>query len=119
MKDYAVILKFDDVSSKKIEDLTKKINDIVGMNYTIPPHITLGVFRTDNIEAYDEIFKKFSEELKRTEVIFSSIGQFSPKVLYIAPLITEDLLDNHKIVNEMITYFNLIEIPGNYSHYQT
>ena len=70
MKDYAVILKFDDVSSKKIEDLTKKINDIVGMNYTIPPHITLGVFRTDNIEAYDEIFKKFSEELKRTEVIF-------------------------------------------------
>lgn len=119
MKNYAVILKFDKRSENQIQKLIHKLNKELGVDYLIPPHITLGVFQTDDLDKYVDKFNIYSRKLRTGEVIFASLGQFVPKVIYLAPLMNEVLLYNHSVISEMLE--DLVgqdELISNYAHYQ-
>lgn len=118
MKNYAVILKFDKKSEAKIQKLINKINEKRQTLFSIPPHITLGVFQTDKLNEYTNHFFDYANELINGEVTFSSIGQFVPKVLYLAPVMNDVLLHNHEVISQMIYSSNSSSnIPKNANYY--
>lgn len=118
MKIYAIILKFDKKSENQIRKIINKINRKLGTDYSIPPHVTLGVFQTNDFSKYSSDFDDYASELINGEVTFASIGQFIPKVLYLAPIMNEVLLQNHDVVSRMIYKSNITdENPKNYEYY--
>lgn len=118
MKNYAIILKFDKKSENQIQKLINKINEKLSTNYSTPPHITLGVFQTDDLSRYASNFDDYAKELINGQVTFASIGQFVPKVIYLAPIMNEVLLHNHDVVRKMIYSSDLTdENPQNHEYY--
>ena len=95
--EYAVVLYFDQASENKLLDLMKKLVD-GGMNdymikNKIPPHITLTVFRKEDDLGIKQIVQEFATRLYRQEVFFSSIGVFNPRVIFLASVMNEFLLN--------------------------
>ncbi|VEU82132.1 2'-5' RNA ligase family protein [Acholeplasma hippikon] len=118
MKDYAIIVRFDETSEYIIQSFIEEINLKLNTNFNIPPHITLGVFKTDNLTLFMKDYDRFVSELVKGEVTFSSLGTFVPKVLFLAPVINEVLLKNHGVIHRFLENANKDLIyPSNYLYY--
>ncbi len=99
--DFAVVMYFD----KKTEEIiTRHINELVDSgvnNYVIeegvPPHITLGIWNSEDAGVAMEKLSILSNNNKKIKVRFSSIGIFKKEkyILFLAPVINEDLLQIH------------------------
>ncbi|WP_264230128.1 DUF4288 domain-containing protein [Acholeplasma laidlawii] len=68
---------------------------------------------------YTSDFDDYASELINGKVNFASIGQFGTKVLYLAPIMNDILLQNHDVVSRMIDNASITdEAPQNYDYYQ-
>lgn len=117
---YAAVLYFDDKTERYVQNLINHLCD-KGMNTymldnKIPPHVTISLFDKYNTDGLENIIMRFSETLNSFEICFASIGAFYPPVIFLAPVITQQLLDvNIRIINslkEVATDFNDYYKPG-------
>ena len=96
---YAIELVFDDESQKVINELRTKLNDngvhdeAVKLN-----HVSIGDYKTDNIEELKKRVTEFSKTLKPFQLSLVSVGTFMTKenVIFLEPVMTDELIDIHK-----------------------
>jgi 2'-5' RNA ligase len=117
--DYAVVLFFDKNTEDKINELIKKIAQNNGNNYMlenkIPPHLTISLFEYDNqINSIIELLDKNISCVNIQNMYFVSIGIFNPNVLFLSPVIDNDLLELNKYMNKLLEENNVNKIDQNY-----
>ena len=96
---YAIELVFDEESQKKIDNLRSTLvkngvhDEAVKLN-----HISIGDYKTDDLETLKEKVFEFSKMIKPFELTLSSVGTFMTKenVIFLEPIMTEELLNVHK-----------------------
>ena len=100
----AIQLVFDEKSQIKVNEIRKLLLENGISDNAVPiNHISLADIEIDNeqLSLINSILKKFSEENSPIKLILASAGSFmtSENVLFLCPIITEDLLDyNNKVV---------------------
>ena len=102
---YAIELVFDDESQKVIDNLRIELSkngvhdEAVKLN-----HISIGDYKTDNIEGLKEKIIDFSKTIKPFEISLVSVGTFMTKenVIFLEPVMTRELMEIHrKFINFM------------------
>lgn len=94
---YLISIYFDQESEKRISSYMETISEVTGncsmTEGKVPPHITISSFDTKKEEVAREVFLKAKDQFKGGEVFFASVGAFLPHVLYLAPVLNQDLMD--------------------------
>ena len=106
---YAIELIFDDNSQKEINELRKKLiengvhDEAVKLN-----HVSIGDYKTDNIEVLKNRVTEFSKTIKPFDLSLVSVGTFMTKenVIFLEPIITDELIDVHKRFIEYMKDFD-------------
>lgn len=92
---YLISLYFDHVTNKKVQSLVKQVASVTGNTFmldnNIPPHITLLAFDIQDEQRAIRLFEKSVQDLKNGELLFTSVGVFKKRVLYIEPVLNEYL----------------------------
>ena len=111
---YAIELVFDDESQKIIDNLRLELSkngvhdEAVRLN-----HISIGDYKTDNIEELKKKVTEFSKTIKPFELSLVSVGTFMTKenVLFLEPVMTDELIDVHKRFIEYMNDFDGVLNP--------
>lgn len=111
---YAIELVFDNESQMVINELRTKLNDngvhdeAVKLN-----HISIGDYKTDNIEELKNKVIEFSKTIKPFELSLVSVGTFMTKenVIFLEPIMTDELIDIHKRFIEYMKDFDGVLNP--------
>ena len=111
---YAIELVFDNESQMVINELRTKLNDngvhdeAVKLN-----HISIGDYKTDNIEELKNKVIEFSKTIKPFELSLVSVGTFMTKenVIFLEPIMTDELMDIHKRFIEYMKDFDGVLNP--------
>ena len=111
---YAIELVFDNESQMVINELRTKLNEngvhdeAVKLN-----HISIGDYKTDNIEELKNKVIEFSKTIKPFELSLVSVGTFMTKenVIFLEPIMTDELMDIHKRFIEYMKDFDGVLNP--------
>lgn len=119
---YLVSVYFDDESSKKIQRLINKVGDKSGNKFMIegnvPPHITIAAFQTKEESKVIEILENKIKDIKDTIITWASIGVFKSSVIFLAPVLNEDLHNISVSVNKGLSLVEDIAISKFYLPFQ-
>ena len=107
---YAITLYFDDDTTEWIRTLTAQLavvteNDFMTAN-NVPPHLTVGMFHVgeadvENLKALFEEFVTAAREDNSTfDISFSGFESFLDKVIFIKPVVDENLSSINKLLHE-------------------
>ena len=92
---YLISIYFDEETDRKIKGYMKQIAKYTGntamMDGNVPPHITVGAFRTDSEEIAKEIFRRIVQKSFSGNIQWVTVGSFLPSVIYISPILNEYL----------------------------
>jgi len=112
--DFGIVCIFDQVSHEKILKLQ---NQLVGEGVSPLPHITLSFTKGQSLNSmkYEQLASDLEIVASRTSCFnlnFPSIGSFpSGGVVFLAPQVTDDLLQLHKDVHKIIKDHGAISQP--------
>ena len=106
---YAIELVFDDESQKAVHELRRALNEngvhdeAVKLN-----HVSIGDYRTDNIEGLKNRVTEFSETIDPFELSLVSVGTFMTEenVIFLEPVMTDELSDVHRRFIEYMKDFD-------------
>lgn len=119
---YLVSVYFDDESSKKIQRLINKVGDKSGNKFMIegkvPPHITIAAFQTKEESKVIEILGDKIKDIKDTIITWASIGIFKSSVIFLAPVLNEDLHNISVCINKGLSLVDDIAISKFYLPFQ-
>jgi 2'-5' RNA ligase len=106
--EYAIVLYFDESSEKELNKLIENVSKSTNIKYMvknkIPPHLTISYFKYD--KSSEDIIKEINKNIEKYNSIklyLISIGVFNPNVIFIAPVMNEELIKINKMTNEIIT----------------
>ena len=107
--DYAIELIFDDESQNVINNLRNMLiengvhDEAVKLN-----HVSIGDYKTDNIDELKNRVIEFSKTIKPFELSLVSVGTFMTKenVIFLEPIMTSELMDIHKRFIEYMKDFD-------------
>ena len=107
--DYAIELVFDEESQRKINELRNILisngvhDEAVKLN-----HVSIGDYHTDDIDVLKEKVFEFSKTIKPFELKLVSVGTFMTRenVIFLEPIMTEELMDIHKRFIEFMRDFD-------------
>ncbi len=120
--DYAVALYFDKTTEQRIKTLIHDVATRTGNSYMmdvgIPPHLTIGMFRSDDEERIKAAFERCAGEITCGELFWASIGIFNPHVLFLAPILNTYLQRSCEHVNGVLSQIADIGDYGHYMPYQ-
>lgn len=95
--EYAIILRFDDITEQKVLHLINDIANASSNTYMvkqeIPPHVSLTVFSKENETGIQSIIMDFAKGLNHFDIEFNSIAVFNPYVIFLAPVVTSYLIN--------------------------
>lgn len=111
---YAIELVFDDESQQIIDNLRSELSkngvhdEAVKLN-----HVSIGDYKTDNIEELKKKVTEFSKTIKPFELSLVSVGTFMTKenVIFLEPIMTDELFDVHKRFIEYMKDFDGVLNP--------
>lgn len=106
---YAIELIFDDESQNVINNLRNMLiengvhDEAVKLN-----HVSIGDYKTDNIDELKNRVIEFSKTIKPFELSLVSVGTFMTKenVIFLEPIMTSELMDIHKRFIEYMKDFD-------------
>jgi len=112
MKKHALILCFDEASEQRVQDYWQQL----GSNFAqrnMPPHITIGGFSGIDLLRANETLQVAAQEIAAFPVQFVSVGAFvaPAKVLYLVPIVTQELLAVHAQLHEKFAFCDSSEFP--------
>ncbi len=120
--DYAVVFYFDNTTEQRIQTLITDVAICTGNSYMtdvgIPPHLTIGMYRSDDEERIKSEFERCADEITCGEVFWASIGIFNPHVLFLAPVLNEYLQRSCELVNRAMSQIADVGDFGHYMPYQ-
>ena len=107
---YAITLYFDDDTTEWIRTLTAQLAEVTG-NYfmtanNVPPHLTVGMFHVSgaDVEKLKALFEAFVTAARECdspfEISFSGFESFLDKVIFIKPVVDENLSSINKLLHE-------------------
>ena len=107
---YAITLYFDDDTTEWIRTLTAQLavvteNDFMTAN-NVPPHLTVGMFHVSeaDVEKLKALFEEFvtaaREDNSTFDISFSGFEYFLDKVIFIKPVVDENLSSINKLLHE-------------------
>lgn len=92
---YLISVYFDEATDCKMRGYMKQIAKHTGnaamLEDKVPPHITIGAFRTESEETARDIFRRITEQISKGEVHWVTVGSFLPNVIYLSPILNEYL----------------------------
>lgn len=107
--DYAIILTFDQLVEKELWQLAGELAGKTGnkafVEAQIQPHLTLAEFSTDLLADVSQTMHRLSSQLLQPiQLKLASAGFFpdNMSVLYLAPIVDEQLLNLHRLVNNAL-----------------
>ena len=106
---YAIELVFDDESQNIINEIRRKLNDSGVHDEAVKlNHISIGDYKTDNIEELKKRVTEFSKTIKPFEISLVSVGTFMTKenVIFLEPIMTDELIEIHKRFIEYMKDFD-------------
>ena len=106
---YAIELVFDDDCQNVINEIRKKLNENgVHDEAVILNHVSIGDYKTDNIEELKKRVTEFSKTIKPFEISLVSVGTFMTKenVIFLEPIMTDELIEIHKRFIEYMKDFD-------------
>lgn len=106
---YAIELVFDENSQKTINNLRKQLSEngvhdeAVKLN-----HVSIGDYKTDDIEGLKNKVIEFSKTIKPFELSLVSVGTFMTRenVIFLEPVMTKELMDIHSSFIEFMKDFD-------------
>ncbi len=106
---YAIELVFDEDSQKTINKLRNQLSEngvhdeAVKLN-----HVSIGDYKTDDIEGLKNKIIEFSKTIKPFELSLVSVGTFMTKenVIFLEPVMTKELMDIHRRFIEFMKDFD-------------
>lgn len=99
---YAVEMFFDKESDARIRQIWRSLKESGISSYMNDsgsiPHVTLSVFSGLDVDDADRRLVSFSEKVSGFRLVLASIGAFptAENVLFLTPVVTEELLRVHK-----------------------
>ncbi|MBQ4283324.1 MAG: 2'-5' RNA ligase family protein, partial [Lachnospira sp.] len=98
----------DEITELRLGQIMKSVAVKTGNTFmtdnNVPPHITVSAINIDD-EQLDEIVEAMDREIitmKSGEVYFATVGQFMPKVIYVAPVLNQYLHNMAECVYETV-----------------
>jgi 2'-5' RNA ligase len=115
---YAIVLFFDPPSCRRIEDLRIGISKTAGLAASAEgasrPHISLALMDAlETIEPVNRVLRTFSHNVFPFELKLESVGWFPTVegVMFLAPLVTRQLLNIHESLHRLLGGEGLISMP--------
>ena len=119
---YLVSIYFDEKTDKKIQQYIDKVAECTGNTFmldgSVPPHITISAFETQNEKAVIEALERAVARLRQGTLEWGSVGQFFPYVIFLIPVLNEYLHEISAIVNDELSNTNGIKISPYYRPFQ-
>ena len=92
---YLLSIYFDEKTNKIIQRYINQVAEKTGNRFmtegSVPPHITISAFETQDEKSAIEELDSLVKELRKGNLTWASVGQFFPYVIYIAPVLNEYL----------------------------
>jgi len=114
---YAVVLLFDKNSDEYIREIWRTLKESGISSYMQDsgsvPHITLSVFKELDTADADKRLIAFSEKVSKLKLVLASLGAFPTEdgVLFLAPVVTEELLRVHKAFHDLFDDLKERQMP--------
>lgn len=104
---YAIELYFDDVASKKVQQLWVQVGAIASSmaeRVHSKPHLSLAVLPNADLQILPRVLADIAHRESSFELQFSSLGLFSAGggVVFLAPVVTTQLLELHRTVHRRL-----------------
>jgi len=116
--DYAICLLFDSDTESAFTNIINEIADSGAGRYMIdtkiPPHITIALFQTEQIEPIIEAVSKNIAGFSPEKIAWASLGVFVPQCIFAAPVMDEYLRNACIVANRLAAPFSR---PGDDGHY--
>ena len=107
-KIYAVVVYFDKQTEERISEMINDIAERTGNRYMIengiPPHVSLGIFGTDDEAGMTEHFRSFAKTLSPADIVFDKTGSFGDRVLFLPPAENAYLRSANKSLHDMMPF---------------
>jgi hypothetical protein len=101
---YLVSIYFDDKTNRIIQQYIDKVAQETGNIYMkemeVPQHMTSTAFETLSEAQAVEALARAAKRLNQGKVLWASVGQFFPYVLFISPVLNQYLHEISEIVHE-------------------
>lgn len=115
---YLISIYFDEKTDKHIRSLMKQVAKKTGNTYmvdgNVPPHITTAAFETHNIKAATDAIESAAGKLKKFRIIWASVGTFLPHVIFLAPVLGENLHHMAEVTHDALKEVPSIRLLPNY-----
>jgi hypothetical protein len=115
---YLVSVYFDDKTNRRIQALIDRVAERTGNLYMkeahVPPHLTVAAFETRDEEVAVEALGQAVKKLKSGEIQWTSVGQFFPYVLFIAPVLNAYLHDISDALYQTFSKLDGAKLNPNY-----
>ena len=110
---YAVELLLEDTATKTIRDLFVATNSLMS-RIGASPHISLAVFDTVDPSGLISVVRSFASNTQAFNVRLSSVGIFpgEENVVFLAPVVTSELLKLHQSFHEQLKAAGLSSDPS-------
>lgn len=94
------IATFDESTDMKFKKIQDELVKVGIKEQEVPPHITLAAYVGVEEEAIDSWIEEFIAKNRKIEVKFSNIGLFGLRVVFIAPYVSDELKDFHRVFHK-------------------
>ena len=119
---YLISIYFDEKTNRRIQQYINKVAECTGNTFmldgSVPPHITISAFETQNEKAVIEALERAVARLRQGTLEWVSVGQFFPYVIFLIPVLNEYLHEISAIVNDELSNTNGIKISPYYRPFQ-
>ena len=119
---YLISIYFDEKTNRRIQQYINKVAECTGNTFmldgSVPPHITISAFETQNEKAVIEALERAVARLRQGTLEWVSVGEFFPYVIFLIPVLNEYLHEMSVIVNDELSNTNGIKISPYYRPFQ-
>ena len=117
MKDYAILLNFDEQTRSSLQNMMDVAADACGNRHmcepaAIPPHITVCYFTADSPDAALWLIEEKVKMFDTGSIIWPSLGVFPTSTLFAAPIPNEYLADLCAEFNTLLD--DIVQLNGFY-----
>lgn len=119
---YLVSIYFDEKANKKIQQYIDAVAERTGNRFmvdgNVPPHITVSAFETLDEGVAVEALQRVTERIGRGKILWASVGQFFPYVLFLTPVLNCYLHNMSDILYEEFSEVDGLQFSPYYLPFQ-
>ncbi len=119
---YLVSIYFDEKTNKKIQRYINQVAEKTGNTFMldgkVPPHITVSAFETQEEDKVIRVLEDEAKKLSGGQLIWASVGQLLPYVIYAAPVLNQYLHEMSMSIYHALEKVKGIQISPYYQPYQ-